>query len=499
MKKTRRNKKLPRPIKSWYFKKAFNTFFIFMNPDIKTEVKNYFDELAESREHWIRKNRYYYHSLTNLFSFLIPPQKRVLEIGCGTGDLLAGLQTKKSIGVDISPKMIEVARKKHPALKFYEMDAEELSLEEKFDYIIASDLISFLYDIKKAFVKWHKVCEPNTRLIITYYNFLWYPVISLAEKLRLKMPKAIHNWLSPNDVKNILYLADFEVVKTGGILLFPRYIPVVSTVINKYIARLPGFNRLCLVNYIVARPIPKQIENHTVSVIVPARNEKGNIEPLIKRFPALGKQTEIIFIGGGSSDGTNEEIQRLLPLNNDKNIRFLIQKGIGKGDAIRLGFENATGDILMILDADLSVAPEDLTKFYEAIACGKGEFINGSRLVYPLQEESMRFFNVIGNKFFSLTFSWLLDQRIKDTLCGTKVLFKKDYDDIKNGRAYFGDFDPFGDFDLLFGATKLNLKIIELPVRYYARTYGKTNISRWRHGWLLLKMTFFATRKLKFF
>jgi len=486
-------------IELWYFKKAFNTLFIFMNPDIKTEIKNYFDKLAESREYWIRKNQYYYHSLINLFSFLVPPGKQVLEIGCGTGDLLASLKTKKSVGVDISPKMIVIARKKYPGLKFYEMDAEELNLSEKFDYIITSDLISILYDLEHTFKKWHKVCNPNTKLIITYYNFLWHPIISLAEKLRLKMPQKIHNWLSPNDVKNILYLADFEIIKTGRFLIFPKYIPLISNFLNKYAARLPILNRLCLVNYVVAWPISRQTKDYSVSIIVPARNEKDNIEPLLRRFPALGKQTEIIFVGGRSSDGTNEEIQRLLSFNNDKNIKFLVQKGMGKGDAVRLGFNNATGDILMILDADLSVAPEDLTKFYEAIASGKGEFINGSRLVYPLQEESMRFFNIIGNKFFSLMFSWLLDQRVKDTLCGTKVLFKKDYENIKNGRTYFGGFDPFGDFDLLFGAAKLNLKISELPVRYYARTYGNTNISRWRHGWLLFKMTAFAMNKIKFF
>lgn len=470
-----------------------------MNPDIKTEIKNYFDKLAESREYWIRKNQYYYHSLINLFSFLVPPEKRVLEIGCGTGDLLASLKTKKSVGVDISPKIIAIARKKYPNLKFYEMDAEELNLEEKFDYIIASDLVSFLYDIEQIFKAWHKVCHDHTKIIITHYNFLWEPLLVLAEKLRLKMPQKIHNWLSPNDVKNILYLADFEVVKTGRFLIFPKYIPLISNFLNKYVARLPILNQLCLVNYIVARPISRQTKDYSVSIVVPALNEKGNIEPLLKRFPALGKQTEIIFVGGNSKDGTNEEIRRIINLYPEKRIKFLLQKGKGKGDAVRLGFDNAKGDILMILDADLSVAPEDLTKFYEAIAYGKGEFINGSRLVYPLQKESMRFFNIIGNKFFSLQFSWLLDDYIKDTLCGTKVLFKRDYEDIKANCAYFGDFDPFGDFNLLFGAAKHNLKIIELPVRYYSRTYGSTNISRFRHGWLLLKMTFFAMRKLKFF
>ena len=467
--------------------------------DTKTDIKNHFDKLADSRDKWTRKNKYYHNSLINLLSFLVPSGKRVLEIGCGTGDLLAGLKIKESVGVDISPKMIEIAAKKHPEIKFYEMGAETLNLPQKFDYIIASDLINLLYDVENSLKEWHRVCNPDTRLIITYYNFLWQPLLSLAEKARFKMPQKVSNWLSQSDVRNILNLADFDTIKTGSYLLFPKYIPIFSAIINKYIARLPVFNRLCLVNYIVARPAPKQRRDYSVSVIIPARNEKGNIESLIKRLPALGKHTEIIFVGGHSTDGTNDEITRLVRMHPEKDIKFFTQKGTGKGDAVRLGFDNAAGELLMILDADLSVAPEDLVKFYEAIACGKGEFINGSRLVYPMENKSMKFFNVIGNKFFSLMFSWLLDARIKDTLCGTKVLLKKYYDNISANRKYFGEFDPFGDFDLLFGAAKLNLKITELPVRYYARTYGETNISRWRHGWLLLKMTTFAIKKIKFF
>lgn len=470
-----------------------------MNSNIRVEIKNYFDELANSRDKWIRKNDYYYRSLTKLLSFLVPHNKHVIEIGCGTGDLLNHLKASKAVGADISAGMIRIAEKKYPNIKFYETDAEALDISEKFDYIIVSDLIGILYDIDRAFKSWRSICNPDTRLIITYYNFLWQPLILLAEKLRLKMPQKIHNWLSPNDVINLLNLADFEIIKTGKILLLPKYIPILSTLVNKYIARLPILNRLCLVNYIVARPAPKQKSDYSVSIIIPARNEMGNIKPMFERLPELGKRTEIIFVGGKSFDGTNEEIQRLLPLYKEKNAKFLLQKGAGKGDAVRLGFDNAMGELLMILDADLSVAPEDLVKFYETISQGKGEFINGSRLVYSLEDKSMRLFNVIGNKFFSLMFSWLLDCRIKDTLCGTKVLLKKDYENILANRKYFGDFDPFGDFDLLFGAAKLNLKITELPVRYYARAYGETNIARWRHGWLLLKMALFATKKIKFF
>lgn len=467
--------------------------------DLKIEIKNHFNTLPQSRDYWRRKNRYYHQNLIRLFNFLIPPHKKILEIGCSTGELLVHIKSDESVGIDINPKMIEAARKKYPGVRFYEMDAEKLELNEKFDYIIASDLVGSLHDIENAFGFWQAVCHSQTKIIITYYNFLWEPLIILAEKLRLKMPEVLHTWLSVNDIQQLLNLADFEVIKSGNFLLFPKYIPLLSEFLNKYVARLPLIRRLCLVNYVVAKPIADKVGEHSISVIVPARNEIGNIVALVKRMPRLGEHTEIIFVGGHSKDDTDEEIKRVTKEYPEKDIKFFLQDGIGKADAVRKGFDNASGEILVILDADLSVAPEDLIKFYNAIATGKGEFINGSRLVYPLEKQSMRFLNMLGNKFFSLMFSWLLDARIKDTLCGTKALFAKDYQDIKANRHYFGNFDPFGDFDLLFGASKLNLKIAELPVRYHARTYGQTNIARWRHGWLLLKMTLFAMRKIKFF
>lgn len=214
----------------------------------------------------------------------------------------------------------------------------------------------------------------------------------------------------------------------------------------------------------------------------------------------MGKWDELIFVEGNSSDDTKKEIKRVIQkYQKERNLVLIDQgRGRGKGDAVRKGFAKARGDILMILDADLTMPPEELTKYYKIISSGIGEFVMGSRLVYPMENQAMRFLNIIGNKFFSLVFSFLLDQKIKDTLCGTKVLFKKHYEQIVKNRSYFGDFDPFGDFDLIFGAAKLNLKIVEVPIRYKARTYGETNISRFKHGFLLLKMVIFASRKIKF-
>ena len=233
------------------------------------------------------------------------------------------------------------------------------------------------------------------------------------------------------------------------------------------------------------------------SVVVPCRNERGNIEGAVLRTPVLAKWQEIIFVEGNSTDGTYEECERVRAAYPDHNIQVMRQSGKGKGDAVRKGFAAARGDILVILDADLTVPPESLPKFVTALTQGKGEFINGSRLVYPFESGAMRFLNTLANRSFAAIFSWLLNQRFTDTLCGTKVLRKSHYDKIVANRGYFGDFDPFGDFDLIFGAAKLNLKIIEVPIRYADRRYGETNISRFRHGWLLLRMVAFAFRKMK--
>jgi glycosyltransferase involved in cell wall biosynthesis len=323
----------------------------------------------------------------------------------------------------------------------------------------------------------------------------------LAEMLDLKTPQKRLNWLNSEDLSSLLYLEGYDKVKIGRRMLLPKYIPLISNMINRYFAQLPLINKFCLINFIIARVNPDLFERKekTVSVVIPARNEKGNIENAVTRMPKLGQHTEIIFVEGHSDDGTLNEIKRVCEkYHTEYDLKFFVQDGRGKGDAVRKGFARASGDILMILDADLTVPPEDLIKFYEAIASGKGEYINGTRLVYPMEKEAMRTLNMIGNKFFSIMFSWLLGQTIKDTLCGTKVISRENYDKLRLNRSYFGEFDPFGDFDLIFGSAKLNLKIIEIPIKYRAREYGETNISRFRHGWLLLKMMFFAFNKIKF-
>ncbi|QMW02325.1 glycosyltransferase [Spirosoma foliorum] len=454
------------------------------------------------REQWIQRNNYYYRILVDFLNYTIPANSSILELGCGTGYLLNQLQPSRGVGIDSSSALIDYGRKKYPNLTLKVADANHLNLAgETFDIVLISDTIGHFDDVQQVFKQLHGVCHPDTRILITYRNQLWTPILNIAQAIGLKMPEQRQNWLDRGDIENLLDVTGFDVVRNGRKFLLPRYVPLVSGLFNKYIANLPLFNRLGLCTYIVARSMQDQrfATERTVSVIVPARNEKGNIDAIVRRTPAMGKHTELIFVEGNSTDDTWAEIQRITALYSaTHDIKCVQQDGKGKGDAVRKGFGMATGDILMILDADMTVPPEDLPKFYEAIASGKGEYINGTRLVYPMEKEAMRTLNLLGNKFFSIAFSWLLNQRIKDTLCGTKVLTKKNYERLIANRSYFGDFDPFGDFDLIFGSAKLNLKFVEIPIRYRARTYGETNISRFKHGWLLLKMTFFALNKIKF-
>jgi SAM-dependent methyltransferase len=468
----------------------------------KRKVRDYMDKMAPMRDYWIEKNEYYYKDLLSFLKFNIPEGSSVMEIGCGTGYLLNGLNPRRGLGIDLSFEMISIASAKYKDLEFIQMDAEEIEIEEKFEFIIISDTVGYFEDVQKAFQELQKVSTPDTRIIITYHNFLWHPFLALAESSGLKMSPKKLNWLNLDDIANLLSLSDFDIIKKGRRFIFPKFMPLVSDFFNRYIAYLPFFNDLCLTGYIIARPFvstPVDNDLFSVTIVIPARNEKGNIENAIKRMPHIGKNREIIFVEGHSTDNTLEEIKRVCEkYSGELDVKYTVQDGTGKGDAVRKGFSIAKGDIFIILDADLTVPPEDLPKFYNAISTGKGEYINGSRLVYPMEKEAMRTLNMIGNKFFSIMFTWLLGQKLKDTLCGTKAISKKNYEKLMSNRHYFGDFDPFGDFDLIFGSSKLNLKFIEVPIRYKARRYGFTNISRFKHGWLLLKMVFFAMNKIKF-
>ncbi|RLD67324.1 MAG: glycosyl transferase [Bacteroidetes bacterium] len=468
-------------------------------PNRKEQFLTHFDRLAPVYTKYKKRYAYYWRDITAYINYFLTNDQSILDVGCGTGDTLSKLKGGRKVGIDFSANMIEQAKLQYPQNEFHLMDAEKIKIDEKFDVVILSNVIGYFENIQDILLSLKKVCKPNTRIIITYYNVLWEPFLHFGEWIGIKKKSPRQNWLSVRDIKNLLYLSGFDPYRVSRRILIPLNIPIISYFFNKIIGRLPIFNIFNLNYFVFARPNLKPEKEYSTSIVIPARNESGNIENAILRMPDFGKHLEIIFIEGNSTDDTWETIQKIQKkYEGQYDIKIDRQNGKGKGDAVRKGYEMATGDILMILDADLTVPPEELPKFYDALASGKGEFINGSRLVYPMDKNAMRPLNIMGNKFFSLAFSWILEQPIKDTLCGTKVMFRKDYERLARNRDFFGDFDPFGDFDLIFGAYKLNLKIIDLPITYRERTYGDTNISRFRHGFILLRMMFFAIAKIKF-
>jgi SAM-dependent methyltransferase len=466
----------------------------------RQQRSKHWDEVSKRKVARHGPGAYYHSRLAAIYSHLAGSHIRVLEIGSGNGDLLASLSPDFGVGVDLSRGMIDKAKERHPELHFVHADGHHLPIEGNFDIVILSDLLNDVWDVQAILVEVARVVKPTTRVIVNFYSRLWQLPLMIAQALGLAKPLAEQNWLTIEDVTNLMRLADFEAFRRFPEVLLPINVPLITPLANRFLVKLAPFNWFALTNFLVARPAPVRTakKERSVSVVIPARNEAGNIERLFELVPSIGSSTELIFIEGHSKDNTYEAIDRAIQAHPERRCQLARQTGKGKGDAVRLGFEMATGDVLMILDSDLSVAPDELPRFYEAVVEGKGELVNGVRLVYPMEDLAMRPANLLGNKFFSLAFSWLFGQPVKDTLCGTKVLSRETYDKIAANRAHFGDFDPYGDFDLLFGAAKLSLKITDLPVRYRSRTYGAPNISRWRDGWLLLRMTLFAAMKIKF-
>ncbi|MFM8619937.1 MAG: glycosyltransferase [Opitutaceae bacterium] len=462
------------------------------------EVRAHYDGAADELQAGARAYR---RRLAHYYNLLIPADARVLEVGCGAGDLLALLHARDVSGIDLSERRVARARSRVPHGRFFVMAGETLDPEAlggPFDVIIISDTLNLAADVQAMLERLHAVSHPGTRLVLNFQNSLWRPLLSLAALIGLKSRQPENSWLASSDVLNLLQLAGWRAVTREGRILVPFSALGLGALANRWLA--PLLQWFCLTVFITARRDDSRTATPapTVSVIIPARNESGNIAAAVERIPAMGEGVELIFVEGHSRDDTWAEIQRVAAAHPEKRIVCLRQTGRGKGDAVRAGFAAATGDVLMILDADLTMPPEELPKFLDVIARDRADFANGVRLVYPMEQRAMQFLNLCANKAFGLIFSWLLGQPVKDTLCGTKVLRRADYERIAANRSYFGDFDPFGDFDLLFGAAKQSLRIADVPIRYRERTYGTTNIQRWRHGWLLLRMVLFAARKLKF-
>lgn len=470
----------------------------------RAKRRRQWDKICLNRQKKGRRTGRFYHDLVRQqYRKLIPPGRTVLELGCGQGDLLNAVTPRFGVGVDFSTRMISRAQNEYPHLHFICADVHQTALKTSFDVIILSDLVNDLWDVQTVFSNIAAFSHPGTRVIINFFNNIWKLPINLAQACRLTVDLLEQNWLTPQDITNLFHLTGFEPVRTETQILLPISPPLIEPLCNRILIHLPPFCWFGMTNFMVTRPFAMPTGGTSparplVSVIIPARNEAGNINEILGRTSIPGYDVELVFVEGGSTDNTWDIITREISSAQRQNCRLIRQPGKGKGDAVRAGFNEAAGDILIIYDADMTVPPEALSRFIEALVSGKGDFINGVRLVYPMEERSMRFLNMVGNKVFSLLLSWLLGQPVKDTLCGTKALWKKDYEKMQANPDELNLMDPFGDFALLLNAARINLRIVDIPVRYRRRKYGTSNISRWKHGWLLLKMIILTARRITF-
>lgn len=435
----------------------------------------------------------YYRDRSRWLTRFVRPDASVIEVGCGTGLSLSELPNRRKTGLDFSPEMIRLAKEADPNTNYSVDDVLHLGHTETYDYVLLLDTINFVSDVQQSLKEIRsKLCHDRTRLIVTYYNFLWQPLFIVAEALGFKTKFPEQNWLNRSDIDNLLGLTGFEAVQHGERVLCPAGIPLLAPLCNKYLVSLPFFRAFALVKYVVARPVTRLRREYSVTVLSAVRNEKGNIRRIIDAMPAMGTTTELLFIEGGSTDGTWEEIEQAVrDYKGPVSIRGLKQSGKGKANALHDGVTASVGELLFIYDGDFTVHPSELPKLYDAFAENSAEFINASRLVYPLEEGAMRLLNLLGNMSFSILFSWLFAQRLVDVLSPVKGLLRDDYPAVATR------LDPFGDFDFFLGAGSRQRKMSEVPVHYLERVYGTTKIRRFHHGWLLLKMCVFGARKLK--
>lgn len=452
------------------------------------------DDDASRRQSWIDANTCFYDQVARLLRFVVPHGRRVLMLRSDTGDLLASLAPSHGVGVEISGKVLEVARARHPHLEFVrafpDLPEPPSVGTEPFEFVVLSN-INDTVDVLQAFKNAHGHCLERGRLVIYTYNALWAPMVRMAEALGMKVGAIEANWLGEADLKNLLALSGFEWLKTYRAVLLPVYVPVIGWLLNRVVAKVPLLDRLCFVEVLVARPIPAPIAPASVgvSVIVPCRNERGNVADAVRRIPEMGAGTEIIFCDDKSDDGTAEEVARLIRDHPERDIKLVAGPGICKAENVWTGFRVASRDVLMILDADLTTIPEELPGFFAALTSGSADFINGSRLVYPMPAKAMNPINVFGNKGFSIIFNYVLGQKIKDTLCGTKVIWRKDWPRYEALLGSWGIDDKWGDYELLFGAARQHQKIIDLPVHYQERIFGITKMTRvFYNGLRMLRM-----------
>jgi SAM-dependent methyltransferase len=459
----------------------------------RESTRQYFERIAPVWDHWHEKNRFYHGKMIELFRGMVPPGARIVELGCGTGDLLAALEPAAAVGLNVAEALTTLARRKHPEFQFDTVEVDQATIAPGLapEYVLLNNMLDYVYDVWDLLENLRPVVTGHTLLVMTSNNPLWGPLLRFASRIGQRVPDSPRNFITNRDIRSVLELQGFDVVEEGLALPVPRRIPLVAPLLNTLLPEIPVARYTSSIQYIAARlRVPRGVLR--CSVVIPCHDEEDNVAECVRRVPALGSETEIIVVDDGSTDGTRRRVEALM--HADPRIRLIAyDANHGKANAVRAGFEAARGDVLMILDADMAVRPEELSKFLKPLQNGTADFVNGSRLVYPMQGGAMKFANFLGNKVFCFLVSWIARQRVSDTLCGTKALLREDY--LRMPRV---GKERWGDFDLLFGAARLKLRILEIPVHYQERRRGTSKMRAMREVWLFLRACWHGWRMLRF-
>ncbi len=445
------------------------------------------------------KHNYYHKETQGYFELMIPPNQKILVIGVDAKQILDSLVPSKGVMVILDPSNLSNASVFHDGSYECHTGFQMDEIVGNFDYIIIHHALSLCEDIGSFVMKLIEFCNPSTRIIVSCHNYLWKPLLRIGEKLGLKREGGLEIMLSGTDINNILSASGFQLISTTRTMLFPCHALGIGPVLN-WIGKLLPFIDWLKINlfqkYRLLPAVPSD-QKESLTVCLTCRDEKENIEPLVKAIPRLTDEQEILFVEGHSIDGTHEEIYRVMKLYPEKNIRVISQPGIGQGDAIREGFSRATGSIIILLEADMTSPPENIRYVYESMRLRYAEFMEGSRFIYPISRKAMPYLNQIGNWCFSFFFSWLFWRQITDVMSGIKAIRKEDFEKILVRWNSWGIDDPFGDFELLFGAMRLGLKSSEQPIHYHPRTYGSSKTRVFYHGYILTRMALKAFSKFR--
>ena len=459
----------------------------------KSKITDYFERVAPNWEHWQRRNPFYHACIMHLVGGMIPPGSKVLELGSGLGDLLASLNPSVGIGLNVTEALTCRAAERHPQLTFYTMDVDSARPSEPFEpqYIVMTNMLDYVHDVWDVMESLKPQVHEYTLLVVTTNNPLWAPLLRLASRLGLRFPESPRNFITNKDICSVLHLQGFDIVEDGLLLPVPKRLPIIGALLNAIVPEIPALRFVSSLQYIAARPRLSRIPL-SCSVVIPCHNEAENIVECLRRVPPMGRWTEIVVVDDGSTDETRQKVKETMA--RDSRVRLvMLERNQGKANAVRAGFQAAKGDVLMILDADMAVPPEELPKFLTPLQNGTADFVNGTRLIYPMQGKAMKVANFLGNKGFCFLASKVIRQRVSDTLCGTKAFLKRDF-----LRMPLDGKERWGDFDLLFGAARLKLRILEIPVHYTERRAGKSKMRVTTDGWRFLWACLWAWRMLRY-